>query len=85
MVGSKTESVAQNSRRQGDLGITGVLGTDSIALIDITVSDGGGSKPGPSYQPGIHRQQNAVTQRANYVGANARFTGIQEKQLIVPS
>ena len=85
VVGSKTESVAQNSRRQGDLGITGVLGTDSIALIDITVSDGGGSKPGPGYQPGIHRQQNAVTKRANYVGANARFTGIQEKQLIVPS
>jgi hypothetical protein len=84
-VGSTTETVLQNSKRQGDLGITGVLGSDSSALIDLTVSDGGGSKPGAGYKPGVHRQQNADAKRANYVGANARFTGIQEKQLIVPS
>ncbi len=43
VVGSKTETVQQNSKRQGDLGISSVLGTDSVALIDLTVSDGGGS------------------------------------------
>ena len=85
VVGSATESVAQNSKRQGDIGITGVLGTDSVVLIDLTVSDGGGSKPGAGYVPGTHRQQNANDKRANYVGDNARFTGIQEKQLIIPS
>jgi hypothetical protein len=85
VVGSKTETVQQNSKRQGDLGISGVLGADSVALIDLTVSDGGGSKPGPNYVPGDHRQQNATAKRANYVGDNARFTGILEKQLIVPS
>ncbi len=43
-----------------------------------TDSDGGDSKPGPTrnYVPGDHRQQNATAKRANYVGDNARFTGI---------
>jgi hypothetical protein len=85
VVGSKVETAQQNTKRQGDIGITGVLGTDSVVLIDLTISDGGGSKPGPGYQPGVHRQQNADAKRANYVGDNARFTGIQGKQLIVPS
>jgi hypothetical protein len=35
--------------------------------------------------PGDHRQRNATAKRANYVSDNARFTGILEKQLIVPS
>ncbi len=83
--GSKTEMVQQNSKRQGDLGISGVLGADSVALIGLTVSDGGGSKPGPNYVPGDHCQRNATTKCANYVGDNACFTGILEKQLIVPS
>jgi hypothetical protein len=43
VVGSKTETVQQNSKRQDDLGINGVLGADSVALIDFSVSDGGGS------------------------------------------
>jgi hypothetical protein len=85
VVGSKTETVQQNSKRQGDLGISGVLDADSIAQIVLTVSDGGGSKPGPNYVPGDHRQQNATAKRANYIGDNARFTGILEKQPIVPS
>jgi hypothetical protein len=50
----------------------------------LKVSDGGGSKPGPNYVPGDHRQRNAKAKRANYVGDNARFTGILEEQLIVP-
>ncbi len=54
-MGSKTETVQQNSKRQGVLGIIGVLGADSVALIDFTVSDGSGSKPGPNYVPGAHR------------------------------
>ncbi len=37
VVGSMAETVQQNSKRQGDLGITGVLSADPIALIDLTV------------------------------------------------
>ena len=44
VVGSVTETLEQNKRRQGDIGIIGVLGVDQIQLIDITVSDGGGQQ-----------------------------------------
>ncbi len=85
VLGSKKETVQQNSKRQGDLGINGVLGAGSVALIDLTVSDGGGSKPGPDYVPGAHRQRNATAKRANYVGDNARFTGIQRSSSSFPA
>ncbi len=68
VVGSTTETVQQNSKRKGDIGITGVLGADTIVLIDFTVSDGGGSKPGATYLPDAHRQRNADAKRDNYVG-----------------
>ncbi len=68
MVGSKTATLQHNSKRQGDLG--------SVALIDLTVSDGGGCNPGPNYVPGDHRQRNATAKRANYLGDNARFMDI---------
>ncbi len=87
VVGSKTETVLQNSKCQGDFGITDVLGAESVALIELTVSDGGGSnlKPGESYLPGAHLQRNAAlaAKRDNYVGD--KLTGILEKQLIVLS
>ncbi len=76
-----TETDQQNSKRQGGLGITGVLGSHFIALIDFTVSDGGSSKPGAASA----ERRNADAKRANSVGDKARFTGILEKQLIVPS
>ena len=85
VVGTVTESVEQNKRRQGDIGIIGVLGADQIQLIDITVSDGGGSKPTLPYVPGVLCEKRAALKHDIYHGDNGRFVGIRKGQFVVPS
>jgi hypothetical protein len=63
----KLTRLQRNVKGTSKFSISGILGADSVTLIDLTVSDEGGSKPGPNYVPGDHRQRNATAKRANYV------------------
>ena len=84
-IGSKTETIAQNQRRQVDIGLIGVLARDEVLAIDLTVSDGGGSKPQLPYVPGQLCEKKAEEKHDTYHGPNGRFTGLSCDQLVVPS
>ena len=80
---SRAETVEQNARRQGDIGAVGVTERDAIELIDITVSDGGGSKPRiGSFVPGQLCEERAKQKIVTYT---TRFRGITKKQLVILS
>jgi hypothetical protein len=75
-VGVKVESVEQNQRRQVDIGLIGVLERDEVLAIDMTVSDGGGSKPQLPYVPGElcekkRRQRSTTSTTAKTGGSTA--------------
>jgi hypothetical protein len=84
-VGSITETKEQNSRRQGDIGIIGVLKRDEIQLIDFTVSDGGSCEKPLRHEAGSLCRQRAAQKHETYHGKNGRFVGIAEGQFVVPS
>ena len=85
-VGSKRETVEQNSRRQLDMGLVGVLGPDTVSAVDFTISDGGGSIDARlPYVPGYLRNKRSKDKHDVYHGPNGRFEGLTKKQLTVPS
>ena len=84
-VGSLVESATQNQRRQVDIGLIGVLARDEILALDMTVSDGGGSKPQLPYIAGLLCETKAQEKHDIYHGDNGRFAGLSKKQLVVPS
>lgn len=80
------ETVEQNSRRQGDIGIVDVLEKGQMQLIDLTVSDGGGCQPKADYKAGtlcaLREKEKFDTYSHKDLG---RFSGIASSQLAVLS
>jgi hypothetical protein len=79
---SPPETIAQNSRRQGDLGLVDVFQRGQTQLVDLTVSDGGGANPNSTYVAGTLRKQREEEKTATYMG---RFSGLSPEQLVVLS
>ena len=73
----------QNAKRQGDIGTVGVMKRGAVELIDITVSDNGGSRPSlDSFTPGKLCEERAQQKVVTYT---TRFNGIERKQLVILS
>ena len=85
VVGSLTETVEQNRRRQVDIGLIGVLARGETLAVDLTVSDGGGGKPVLPYVPGLMCEEKGELKHGIYHGDNGRFEGLTRDKLVVPS